>query len=249
MCLYGKHYCHGWMILSRAITVLLSPSHSPLMTLLMKPPPPSDAGLLKGVYTNIFATVPPLHSSVEDFRVRGVTWTGSERAGAVVAKNAGRYSRKTVLKLGGSDPLIILPDASVEDATKAAVASRMFNTGQGCAASERVNLGGRDCEREANNGMKKAMAELKPGDPLDPRTSLGAVVSERGLDGLLAQIVKLPSQLVLRLLSGGSIASTTGSTSSPDLPFGGIKNSGLGKEVSELGFSEFTNKKLVRVAD
>ncbi|PTB63254.1 aldehyde dehydrogenase [Trichoderma citrinoviride] len=285
----------------------------------------SDAGVPKGVYTNIFATVPQIHYLVEDFRVRGVTLTGSERAGAAVAENAGRHLKKTVLELGGSDPLIVLPDSSIEDAVSVAVAGRMFNTGQGCAASKRVIVVGRDREREVIEGMRKAMAELKPGDPLDPKTTLGAIFSKRGLDGLLAQIERAKAAGATIVLGGkrfecsgfyleptimtnispgnpiaqeetfGPIAAIYGvdteeeaiqlanntafglgasiigtsvshakkiaaqleagmvfingpAYSSPDLPFGGIKNSGFGRELSEIGFSEFTNKKLVRVA-
>ncbi|KAL6821522.1 Aldehyde/histidinol dehydrogenase [Trichoderma camerunense] len=285
-----------------------------------------DAGVPEGVYTNLFATVPQLHTLLEDFRIRGVTLTGSERAGAAIAENAGRHLKKSVLELGGSDPLIVLPDAPIDDAIKLAVAGRMFNTGQGCAASKRIIVVGRDREQKVIDGMKKAMAELKPGDPLDPNTTLGAIFSERGLVGLLAQIETAKAAGANVILGGkrsqhpgfyleptiltniapenplaqqetfGPIAAIYGvdteeqaiklanstdyglgasiigadishtkkvaaqieagmvfingpAYSSPDLPFGGIKNSGFGKELSDIGFGEFTNKKLVRVAN
>ncbi|KAM0255703.1 hypothetical protein ACHAQJ_005457 [Trichoderma viride] len=147
-----------------------------------------DAGVPKGVYTNLFATVPQIHSLIEDFRVRGVTFTGSERAGAAIAENAGRHLKKVVLELGGSDPCIILPDASIADAVKIAVAGRMFNTGQGCAGLKRIIIVGKDREEKIINSIRDALAELKPGDPLDPKTKLGAIFSERGVYGLLAQI-------------------------------------------------------------
>ncbi|EHK19386.1 uncharacterized protein TRIVIDRAFT_193343 [Trichoderma virens Gv29-8] len=284
-----------------------------------------DAGVPDGVYTNVFATVPQLHNLVEDFRIRGITLTGSERAGAAVAENAGRHLKKIVLELGGSDPLIILPDAPIADAIKQAVAGRMFNTGQGCAASKRIIVIGKDREQEVLNGMKDALADLKPGDPLNPKTNLGAIFSERGLLGLLSQIESAKAAGANVILGGkrsehpgfyleptiltniapenpiaqqetfGPIAAIYGidteeqaiklanstdyglgasiigadplhakkvaaqieagmvfidspAYSSPDLPFGGIKNSGFGKELSDIGFGEFTNKKLVRVS-
>lgn len=67
-----------------------------------------EAGAPPGVYTNLFASIDQIGKIVVDPRVRGVTLTGSERAGAAVAELAGRNLKKSVLEMGGSDPLIVL---------------------------------------------------------------------------------------------------------------------------------------------
>src|SRR5437868_7179035 len=96
-----------------------------------------DAGFPDGAYVNIYATNEQIEWVIADPRVRGVSVTGSERAGAAVAEIAGRNLKKVVLELGGSDPFILLGtddlDKTVEDAANA----RLDNTGQSCNAAKR----------------------------------------------------------------------------------------------------------------
>ena len=67
-----------------------------------------EAGFPPDAYINIYATNDQIKTVIEDPRVRGVSLTGSERAGAAVAEIAGRNLKKVVLELGGSDPFILL---------------------------------------------------------------------------------------------------------------------------------------------
>src|SRR5215467_3183502 len=68
----------------------------------------ADAGFPEGTYENIYATNEQIEWVIADPRVRGVSVTGSERAGAAVAEIAGRNLKKVVLEMGGSDPFIVL---------------------------------------------------------------------------------------------------------------------------------------------
>ena len=68
----------------------------------------NDAGFPQGAYKNIYATNEQVEWVIADPRVRGVSVTGSERAGAAVAEIAGRNLKKVVLEMGGSDPFIVL---------------------------------------------------------------------------------------------------------------------------------------------
>ena len=93
-----------------------------------------------GSFGLIFASTDRVGRLIEDPRVRGVTVTGSERAGAAVAERAGRALKKSVMELGGSDPFIVLEDAALEPTLANAIWGRMNNTGQSCVASKRCPL-------------------------------------------------------------------------------------------------------------
>src|SRR3954447_10888658 len=75
-----------------------------------------DAGFPDGAYENIYATNDQIEWVIGDPRVRGVSVTGSERAGAAVAEIAGRNLKKVVLEMGGSDPFILLGTENVDEA-------------------------------------------------------------------------------------------------------------------------------------
>ena len=96
-----------------------------------------DAGFPDGAYNNIFAVPEQIESVIADPRVRGVSLTGSERAGAAVAALAGKHLKKVVLELGGSDPFILLSTDDLDATVEAAVAARLDNTGQSCNAAKR----------------------------------------------------------------------------------------------------------------
>ncbi|STV46411.1 succinate-semialdehyde dehydrogenase [Klebsiella pneumoniae subsp. pneumoniae] len=77
---------------------------------------------------------------INDDRIAAVTVTGSVRAGKAIGAQAGAALKKCVLELGGSDPFIVLNDADLDEAVKAAVTGRYQNSGQVCAASKRFIL-------------------------------------------------------------------------------------------------------------
>ncbi|WP_158810926.1 NAD-dependent succinate-semialdehyde dehydrogenase [Beijerinckia sp. L45] len=281
-----------------------------------------EAGVPKGVYTNLFASIDQVGHLIDDPRVRGVTLTGSERAGTAVAERAGRNLKKAVLELGGSDPLIVLEDAPLEWTIGSAMVGRMFNCGQCCVASKRMIVVGEERGKAFLEGFTAQMASLKAGDPADANTSLAPLSSERALNLLLDQIARAKAGGATVALGGNRIdrpgfylepTILTGVTednpvffeelfgpvatifsvkdeaeaiqlanntpyglgasvftadtgrgrkvaaqiesgmvfvnrpfgTEPQLPFGGNKNSGFGRELSEAGFDEFVNKKLV----
>lgn len=91
-----------------------------------------EAGAPRGAYTNLFCSVEQVATLIDDFRVRGVTLTGSERAGTSVGARAGASLKKVVLELGGSDPALILEGAPLDHAVDQVVMGRTYNSGQGC---------------------------------------------------------------------------------------------------------------------
>ncbi|WP_432226562.1 succinate-semialdehyde dehydrogenase [Enterobacter wuhouensis] len=96
-----------------------------------------DAGFPQGVFGWVNATNDGVSQAIGDRRIAAVTVTGSVRAGAAIGAQAGAALKKCVLELGGSDPFIVLNDADLDLAVKAAVAGRYQNTGQVCAAAKR----------------------------------------------------------------------------------------------------------------
>ncbi|MFJ1259849.1 NAD-dependent succinate-semialdehyde dehydrogenase [Cupriavidus sp. CuC1] len=281
-----------------------------------------EAGAPAGVYTSVFASIDQVERIIDDPRVRGVTLTGSERAGAAVAERAGRNLKKVVLELGGNDAMIVLQDAPLEWAIDTALIGRMLNCGQVCVGSKRIIVVGKQRGEEFLSGFKKAMTALQAGDPADANTTLGPISSAKALDHLLDQIqravdsgaaiecgghridregfyieptilsnidtsdpiyreelfgpiasffvvaneeeaIRLANdtqyglggsiltadlergeQIAARIDSGMVFVNRPFSTI-PQLPFGGVKNSGFGRELSMAGFEEFVNKKLI----
>ncbi|MEO6168785.1 MAG: aldehyde dehydrogenase family protein, partial [Chitinophagales bacterium] len=131
-----------------------------------------EAGLPAGVFQSLIVDIDVTEKIIASDIVQGVTLTGSEFAGASVAALAGKHIKKSVLELGGSDPLIVLEDADFEQAAKVALQSRMQNAGQSCIASKRfiVMEKGKDAFiQQLLDGVKK----LKQGNQLEETTTTG----------------------------------------------------------------------------
>jgi succinate-semialdehyde dehydrogenase/glutarate-semialdehyde dehydrogenase len=285
-----------------------------------------EAGAPEGVYTNLFCSVEQIGALIDDFRVRGVTLTGSERAGTSVGERAGRNLKKVILELGSSDPALILEGAPMEHAVEQVVMGRTYNSGQGCVNIKRVIVVGRERGETMLAALKQRFAAIKVGDPTDPDTLVGPIVSERALDGLLKQIADAKAagarivhggaridrpgffleptiitditpdnplfqqeafgpvlsfyvvdteeqaielanatrfglsgyvfdadtrhaQEVAAKIDSGMVYINTCFSDAPETPFGGVKNSGFGRELSELGIGEFINRKLIKVTE
>lgn len=282
-----------------------------------------EAGAPDGVYTNLFVTKEQVGKVIDDSRVAGVALTGSEQAGSVVASRAGQAIKKTTLELGGSNPLIAMPDADLGPTVHWAVWGRLNNCGQCCVATKRLLIH----EQIADKFLEEftaALSGLVAGDPMDERTTLPPMSSQSAADTLKAQVAEAVEHgaratevgppvpetgafvqpTILTDVSRDNpvygqelfgpvamffsvrdedeaiaIANDTGfglggavftadiehgkeiapriesgmvfinhpTWTAPELPFGGIKRSGYGRELSWLGIQEFVNKKLIDV--
>ncbi len=146
-----------------------------------------DAGAPAGLYTNLLISHEQSNRVVDDLRIKGVALTGSVAAGQAVASRAGSKVKPSSMELGGSDAFIVLEDADIEHALKWAVWGRMYNAGQTCCAAKRFIV----VEAIADTFLEKfraALAALKPGDPLDEKTTLGPLSTESALVDLLKQV-------------------------------------------------------------
>src|SRR4030095_10053557 len=146
-----------------------------------------DAGAPVGAYTNVFLSNQQAATAIADKRIRGVALPGSERAGAAVAAEAGQALKKSTLELGGSDAFIVLDDADMDTAIKWGLWGRMNNTGQCCVAAKSFVLDEKIAEPFVER-FQKELKKLLPGDPFDPKTTLGPLCTAAALEHVLQQI-------------------------------------------------------------
>jgi succinate-semialdehyde dehydrogenase/glutarate-semialdehyde dehydrogenase len=277
-----------------------------------------DAGFPKGAYVNVFATHEQIADIVADDRIQGVSLTGSERAGAIIAEQAGRALKKCVLELGGSDVFLVLDTDNIDHAVAHAVGGRMENTGQACNGSKRIVVMDKHFD-EFSEKFKAAIAgqSYQNGDfgPLSSAAATqtlagqvqGAIdqgaeilvgdnnpegnlytptvltnitpsmdVYSQELFGPVAQLYKVSSdaeaielansspyglgsviicddleraEQVGNQLDVGMVFIGAAGLEGADVPFGGVKKSGYGRELGKVGMLEFANKKLFRFAE
>ncbi|AGI24165.1 aldehyde dehydrogenase [Pseudomonas sp. ATCC 13867] len=131
-----------------------------------------DAGLPEGVFEVLNVEPPLVSKAIADDRIASIAVTGSVGAGAAIASQAGAALKKCVLELGGSDAFIVLADADLDAAVKAAVASRFGNCGQVCIAAKRMILE-ESIAPAFTEKLLAAVKALKIGDPLADDTFVG----------------------------------------------------------------------------
>jgi succinate-semialdehyde dehydrogenase / glutarate-semialdehyde dehydrogenase len=160
------------------------------------------AGFEDGVFQTLMIEPEQVEKLIADPRVKAVTVTGSEKAGAAVASAAAREIKKSVLELGGSDPFIVMPSADFEHALNTAVKARTINSGQSCIAAKRFIIADQIYERFLEQFVDR-MRTLKLGDPMDPATELGPLATEQILQGVHDQVQKSIAAGA-KLLTGGN---------------------------------------------
>lgn len=279
-----------------------------------------DAGYPAGAYENIRASNEQIEWVIADPRVRGVSVTGSERAGAAVAAIAGRNLKKVVLELGGSDPFIVLSTDDLDKVVEDAVAARLDNGGQSCNAAKRFIVADALYEPFLEK-FTAAITAVRPGDPHSPDTLVGPLSSKTAADrledqvnravaqgakvvtggkrdgnffeptiltdvrpdneayreeffGPVAQVYRVGSEdeavelandtpfglgsylmttdpeqaaRVADKIDAGMVYVNIVGADGAELPFGGVKRSGFGRELGRYGADEFVNKKLIRI--
>jgi len=160
-----------------------------------------DAGFADGEFQTLLITSEQVQQVVNDDRVKAATLTGSEAAGASVAGMAAKQIKKSVLELGGSDPFVVMPSASLDDAVSAAVKARIVNNGQSCIAAKRFIVHEKIAD-EFEKRFVAAMQALKIGDPMDESTEIGPLA--------MPQIIQDLDQQVQRSVAAGAKLLTGG---------------------------------------
>ncbi len=149
----------------------------------------TEAGFPEGTYKNLLISGEQVANIIDLPYIKGVSLTGSEKAGASVATRAAGNIKKSVLELGGSNAFILLEDADIEKAVATAVTARMQNVGQSCIAAKRfiVHQSIYDTFIEK---FKIAIENLKTGNPMDEATDIGPLARVDLAEEIEKQVVK-----------------------------------------------------------
>ncbi|MDI3426537.1 succinate-semialdehyde dehydrogenase [Enterobacter sp. V87_3] len=165
----------------------------------------AEADFPEGVFGWVNATNEGVSQAINDRRIAAITVTGSVRAGAAIGAQAGAALKKCVLELGGSDPFIVLNDADLDLAVKAAVAGRYQNTGQVCAAAKRFIVEEGIADRFTERFVQ-ATAALKMGEPDQEENYLGPMARYDLRNELHQQVQATLAEGATLLLGGEKIA-------------------------------------------
>ena len=174
-----------------------------------------EAGLPKGIYTNLFLESKRIAKLAEDERIVAMSLTGSEKAGASLAENAGKNLKKSILELGGSDGFIVLDDADMDLVLKEIMIGRFNNMGQSCTSSKRIIIHDSLAD-EFTERLKSELAKLKPGDPMDKTTTIAPMSSQDAVDKLAEQVLE-SVRMGAKLIVGGKPMDRAGAFFEPTI--------------------------------
>ena len=163
-----------------------------------------EAGAPKGVFASLIVDTPVVEKILASNAVQAVTLTGSERAGSSVASLAGKYIKKSVMELGGSDALILLPDADMKAAVSVALQSRMLNAGQSCIGAKRFIIV-REAVQDFLQEFLGQLKTLKQGDPFDIKNTTGPM-ARPDLVGTLENQMRSSMKMGAKLEWGGEVS-------------------------------------------
>ncbi|MCA6069371.1 aldehyde dehydrogenase family protein [Chryseobacterium sp. RG1] len=148
-----------------------------------------EAGFPKGIFQNLEVGHKEVKEILEHDAVKGVSLTGSGRAGGEVASIAGLNIKKSLLELGGSDAFIVLDDADLDTAAKVGAQARLQNCGQTCVAAKRFIID----EKIEDVFLPKFIEEYKkfvPADPMNKETKIAGMARPDLADDLEKQFQK-----------------------------------------------------------
>lgn len=186
-------------------TVILKPAEQTPLTAIKLAEIIEEAGLPEGVFNLVTGFGPTAGAAlVRHPGVDKITFTGETTTGKEIMRAAAETVKHLTLELGGKSPNIVLADADLDQAARGAFLAIFYNAGEVCTAGSRLLV-----EESIHDAlMEKLLDRVKkvsPGDPLDPKTRLGPVVSAEHREKVL-RYIELGRQQGARLLMGGEPA-------------------------------------------
>jgi len=146
-----------------------------------------DAGLPENLFTVLVIDHDVSDEIIAHDKVRGVTLTGSDQAGSIVAEQAGKLNKKTVLELGSNDAYIVLEDADIDRAAKVCATGRLYNNGQTCINAKRFIVTDAVYDEFVEKFVGH-MEAVETGDPNGEDTDMGPMAREDLRETLQQQV-------------------------------------------------------------
>ena len=184
-------YLFTWKIapaLAAGNCVIAKPSEVTPMTAYMLGTWAKEAGLPDGVLNILHGLGPEVGQAMVDHHyIRAISFTGGTATGAAISASAAPKFKKLSLELGGKNATVVFSDADFDAALSTAVRAAYSNQGQICLCGSRI-LVQEDLYDRFRDAMVAKVSKLRIGDPMDPSTRMGAVVSRSHRDKVIAAI-------------------------------------------------------------
>ena len=205
-------------------TVVLKPAEQTPLTALRFGQLCLDAGLPAGVLNIVTGGAETGKALVQHPLVDKVAFTGSTMVGKEIMKAAADTLKRVTLELGGKSPNIVFADSDLDNAVKGAINGIFYGKGEVCCAGSRLFVESK-VHDEFMGKLIERTKKLRPGDPLDPKTRLGAIVSEQQMKTVLGYINAGKSEGAQVMIGGNraEIGNGRGYFLEPTV-FGGVKN-------------------------
>ncbi|MEX0580936.1 MAG: gamma-aminobutyraldehyde dehydrogenase [Mycobacterium sp.] len=202
--------------LAAGCSVVIKPAELTPLTTLTLARLASEAGLPDGVFNVVTGAGPEAGTALAGHAgVDVVTFTGSTAVGRKVMAAAAVHGRRTQLELGGKAPFVVFDDADLDAAVHGAVAGALINSGQDCTAATRAIVA-RNLYGDFVAGVAELMSKLVVGDPADPDTDLGPLISFAHRAKVAAIVDRAPGQGA-RIVTGGAAPDLDGAYYLPTL--------------------------------
>lgn len=187
--------------LAAGATVVLKPAPETPLDAILLAEAIAESGLPKGVVNIVPAGREVGEHLVRHQGIDKVSFTGSTAAGRRIGAVCGEQLKRVTLELGGKSAAIVLDDADIEQLPGGLIPGAMLNNGQACAAQTRI-LASRKRYQDVVDALVAAVREMNVGDPMDPTTMCGPLVTDRQRDRVEAYI-RLGTQAGAKVAVGG----------------------------------------------
>ena len=212
-----------------------------------------EAGVPEGVVNILVGTGPEVGSVMTGHpEVDMVSFTGSTGVGKLTMASAAQHLKKVSLELGGKNPQIVFPDADLEAFIDAAVFGAYFNAGECCNAGSRLILH-KDIADEVTGRIAELSKKVKVGDPLDPATQVGAIITPQHLDKIGGYVAGASEGGATVAFGGGALDLGMGQFMMPTILSGVTADMAVAREevfgpvLSVLTFE--TTEEAIRIAN
>src|SRR3984885_10810630 len=205
-------------------TVVWKPASQTSLTTLRFGKLAIEAGMPAGVINIVTGPGEVGRTMVKHPGINKIAFTGSTSVGQEIMRNAADTVKRITLELGGKSPNIVFADSDIDNAVKGAITGIFYGKGEVCNAGSRLFVESKGQDEFLEKLVTRAK-KIQPADPLDPKTRMGAIVSQEQMQTVLGYIESGKKEGA-KLIAGGNRVSVDGGKGffiEPTI-FGGVKN-------------------------